>query len=551
MEADPSLDAFAGNGPRDEDRLSGEKSYAIASGGESLHVELQCLSDHAISYYAEDKPFRKYGGAAAVIPDIWDGRCYTVIMSVTLRSLGAAGEVTGSKHLLEVDGAKILVDCGAFQGKRAEADAKNRALLGDVDPASLDAVVLSHAHFDHCGLLPLLVKRGYSGSIFSTSATRDLANLVMMDSAHIQARDADYLGRLAEKRGEKFDFKPLYDDLDVVRTMERFVTFDYHRPNFVANGVSVEFFDAGHILGAALMKFTLHRPDGKKLVVGFTGDLGRAGKPIIRDPEQLSGLDYLVLESTYGDKLHEERQEAIERLAGIVSETADQGGKVVIPAFAVERTQELVFDLHLLLDQGRIPDLPIWVDSPMAVDATTIFGLHPECYDAETKAAFIAHAHNPFGFSALHFSKSVEDSKALNGAKESMIIISADGMCEVGRIQHHLMHNIGNPANSLLLVGFMADGTLGRRLQDGAKEVRIHGDFYKVNCRVESIGAFSAHADWKETIGWLGGCVPASLRGLFLVHGEPKALASLHDKVLAAGVPRATISGMGEVYSLE
>jgi metallo-beta-lactamase family protein len=472
-------------------------------------------------------------------------------MSVTLRSLGAAGEVTGSKHLLDVDGTKILIDCGAFQGKRAESDAKNRALLGDLSPDLIDAVVLTHAHFDHCGLLPLLVKKGFTGNIYSTSATRDLASLVMMDSAHIQARDADYLSRQAAKKDEKFDFKPLYDDLDVVKTTGMFVTTEYHHPLFIAEGVAIEFFDAGHILGSALVKIRIRRPGGQELVIGFSGDLGRAGKPIIRDPEPLPGLDYLVLESTYGDKIHEERSEAIERLADIVSRTAARGGKVIIPAFAVERTQELVFDLHLLLDRGKIPDLPIWIDSPMAVDATAIFSLHPECYDVETRDAFIAHSKNPFGFSALHFSRSVEDSKALNGAKESMIIISADGMCEVGRIQHHLMHNLGNPANSLLLVGFMADGTLGRRLQDGAKEVRIHGDFFKVNCEVESIGAFSAHADWKETIGWLEGSEPARLKRVFLVHGETKALNSLKGKVLEAGIPEATIVARGETYDLE
>ena len=239
-------------------------------------------------------------------------------MNTTLRSLGAAGEVTGSKHLVEIDGKRILVDCGAFQGKRAESDAKNRALLGDVDPESIDAVVLTHAHFDHCGLLPLLVKRGFRGNIYSTSATRDLANLVMMDSAHIQARDADYLSRQAEKKGERFDWKPLYDDLDVVKTMEQFVTINYHRPIAVADGASVEFFDAGHILGSALVRMTLRSSEGAETVIGFSGDLGRKNKPIIRDPEALDGIDYLVLESTYGDKLHEDTAEALERLAAIV-----------------------------------------------------------------------------------------------------------------------------------------------------------------------------------------------------------------------------------------
>lgn len=471
-------------------------------------------------------------------------------MSITLRSLGAAGEVTGSKHLLEMDGKKILVDCGAFQGRRAEADAKNRALLGDLPASSIDAVVLTHAHFDHCGLLPLLVKRGFSGNIFSTSATRDLANLVMMDSAHIQARDADYLARQAKKKNETFNWQPLYNDLDVVKTMGQFVTINYHRPIAIADGVTIEFFDAGHILGSALVRVMLKAADGEELVVGFTGDLGRKGKPIIRDPEPLEGIDYLVMESTYGNKLHEDTANALDRLAYIVSKTAENGGKVIIPAFAVERTQELVFNLHLLLDKGRIPDLPIWVDSPMAVDATEIFRIHPECYDKETKDAFISHSENPFGFAALHYSRSVEDSKALNAAKNSMIIISADGMCEVGRIQHHLIHNISGKANTILIVGYMAEGTLGRRLRDGAKEVRIHGDYFRVNASVEEIDAFSAHADWRETLDWLKGTDLGRLKKAFLVHGEGEALTSMREKVLGAGAVSAEIVKAGEIYSL-
>lgn len=471
-------------------------------------------------------------------------------MSITLRSLGAAGEVTGSKHLLEMDGKKILVDCGAFQGRRAEADAKNRALLGDLPASSIDAVVLTHAHFDHCGLLPLLVKRGFSGNIFSTSATRDLANLVMMDSAHIQARDADYLARQAKKKNETFNWQPLYNDLDVVKTMGQFVTINYHRPIAIADGVTIEFFDAGHILGSALVRVMLKAADGEELVVGFTGDLGRKGKPIIRDPEPLEDIDYLVMESTYGNKLHEDTANALDRLAYIVSKTAENGGKVIIPAFAVERTQELVFNLHLLLDKGRIPDLPIWVDSPMAVDATEIFRIHPECYDKETKDAFISHSENPFGFAALHYSRSVEDSKALNAAKNSMIIISADGMCEVGRIQHHLIHNISGKANTILIVGYMAEGTLGRRLRDGAKEVRIHGDYFRVNASVEEIDAFSAHADWRETLDWLKGTDLGRLKKAFLVHGEGEALTSMREKVLGAGAVSAEIVKAGEIYSL-
>jgi metallo-beta-lactamase family protein len=294
----------------------------------------------------------------------------------------------------------------------------------------------------------------------------------------------------------------------------------------------------------------LKAADGEELVVGFSGDLGRKDKPIIRDPEFLEDLDYLVLESTYGNKLHEDTADALKRLASIVSKTAQAGGKIIIPAFAVERTQELVFNLHLLQDKGGIPDLPIWVDSPMAVDATEIFRLHPECYDQQTHDAFTVHSENPFGFAALHFSRTVADSKALNAAKGSMIIISADGMCEFGRIQHHLIHNVGDAANTVLIVGYMAEGTLGRRLRDGAKDVRIHGDWFRVKADIQEIDAFSAHADWKETLDWLKGTDIARIKKVFLVHGESEALASMKEKVLGAGAAAAEIVRAGETYPL-
>ncbi|MCE5257371.1 MAG: MBL fold metallo-hydrolase [Spirochaetaceae bacterium] len=471
-------------------------------------------------------------------------------MSITLQSFGAAGEVTGSKHLVEVDGVRVLVDCGAFQGRRAAADAKNRELLEGIPADSIEAVVLTHAHYDHCGLLPLLVKRGFSGNIFATSATRDLANLVMMDSAHIQARDAEYLAKQAARKNEKFDWKPLYDDFDVIQAMNQFITINYHRSISVTKGVDIEFLDAGHILGSALVRMTLSDSKGHRIVVGFTGDLGRNGKPIIRDPEFLTDIDYLVLESTYGDRLHEETEDAVERLAGAVRRTAEAGGKLIIPAFAVERTQELVFYLHLLGDAKRIPILPIWVDSPMATDATAIFRIHPECYDKETNDAFTKHSENPFGFASLRFSRTVDESKALNSAREPMIIISADGMCEAGRIQHHLAHNIGNKANTVLIVGYMAEGTLGRKLSEGQKEVRILGDFYHVEAKIEEIDAFSAHADYGETIAWLGHTDLQRLKKIFLVHGEASALESLKEKTLAAGARESLIVQKGESYKL-
>lgn len=469
-------------------------------------------------------------------------------MAITLHPEGAVAEVTGSKHVVGIDGRRILVDCGAFQGRRKETDAKNRALVRD--PASIEAAVLTHAHYDHCGLLPLLAKRGFSGDIVATAATRDLAQLVMADSARIQARDADYLSRQAAKRGEKFDWVPLYDEEDVTKAAGLFVTLGYHRKRRIAEGVEIEFLDAGHILGSALVRMTVEDRGGHRTAIGFSGDLGRKNKPIIRDPEALGGIDYLVLESTYGDRRHEPSEDTLDRLAEIVNQTVKRSGKVVIPAFAVERTQELIFHLHLLQDAGKIPSIPIWVDSPMAVDATSIFKVHPECYDRETYELFGKHAENPFGFSSLHFSRTVEESKRLNDADGPMIIISADGMCEAGRIQHHLIHTIGDARNAILIVGYMAEGTLGRRIRDGARHVQIHGDFYPVRARVLELASFSAHADWAETVEWLGMSGVSGLREIFLVHGEPAAQDAMRRHLLEAGVRKVTIAARGAIYDL-
>ena len=469
-------------------------------------------------------------------------------MAITLHSEGAAREVTGSKHVLDIDGTRYLVDCGAFQGKRAVSDRKNRALVHD--PENFEAVILTHAHFDHCGLLPLLVKRGFKGNIYSTPATRDLANLIMMDSAHIQARDAQYLGKQAAKKGTTFDWKPMYDEVDAIEAASQFVTVSYDRPIQVGKAVKLNFRDAGHILGSATAHVTATDSSGHVVKIGFSGDLGRPNKPIIRDPQLMEPVDYLVLESTYGDRRHESTEDAEDRLAQIVNATVKRGGRIIIPAFAVERTQELIYHFHMLVDQGRIPKIPIWVDSPMAVNATSIFQVHPECYDQETHEAFIKHHDNPFGFNELHFSSSVEDSKRLNRMDEPAIIMSADGMCEAGRIQHHLIHNISDPRNTILIVGYMAAHTLGRRIRDGQKEVRIHGDIFKVNAQVEEIKAFSAHADYVETWEWLSRMDRSSLKTVFLVHGEDEPAEALKKYLLGKGIPDVKIVEYGQTYTL-
>jgi metallo-beta-lactamase family protein len=468
-------------------------------------------------------------------------------LDAELFSHGAAEEVTGSKHFLHANGRLVMIDCGAFQGRRAEADEKNRTWRFSAE--DVDAVVLTHAHFDHCGLVPLLRKKGFRGDVWATPATRDIADLVMMDSAHIQAKDLDFLRKKAAKKGERFDKEPLYDERDVLHSLESFVTVSYHHEFVPCDGVRATYYDAGHILGSAVVVFVIEA--GKEsLRVGFSGDLGRRNLPIIRDPELIPPVDYLVLESTYGNRAHDPIGTAKEKLAEIVNRTAGRGGKIVIPAFAVERTQELVFMLHLLQDEGKIPKIPAYVDSPMAVNATSIFQVHPECYDEQTRKAFVDHHENPFGWSELRYVTSTEGSKALNGLKGPAVIISSSGMCESGRILHHLANNIENPLNTVLIVGFMAQHTLGRRILEREPEVRIFGDLYRLKAEVDVMNAFSAHADAGEILEYVGRLDRTRLKGIFLVHGEPEAQSGLKARLEAAGYTTRIVR-YGERYPLD
>lgn len=467
-------------------------------------------------------------------------------MKSELFSWGGAEEVTGSKHFLRVDGDLIQVDCGAFQGRRAETDKKNRTWNYDADGVS--AVVLTHAHYDHCGLLPLMSKRGFSGNMYTTPATRDLANLILMDSAHIQAKDIEYLKKRAAKRNEQFNKQPLFTEREVVDCLTRFVTLSYHRPFHLNEGIYAEFYDAGHILGSAVTVLNIER-SGASLSIAFSGDLGRKDLPILRDPEHIPPVDYMVMESTYGNRLHDPIESAAAKLAVVVNETVERNGKIIIPAFAVERTQELVYILHLLSDEGRIPKVPVYVDSPMATNATSIFRVHQECYDEETRRAFLDHHRNPFGFNELNYVVNTEESKRLNTLKGPAIIISASGMCESGRILHHLKNNIENPANTILVVGFMAQNTLGRRIVERQPEVKIFGDRYRLKARVTVLNAFSAHADYTGILEYLGKLDRKKLKRVFLVHGEPEAQSHLKS-MLEEKDYAATIVRYGETYDL-
>lgn len=484
-------------------------------------------------------------------------------MGIKLYSIGAAQEVTGSKHIIEIDGRSIMIDCGAFQGKRKKSDEKNREFR--FDHGDLEAVILTHAHYDHCGLLPVLVKHGYEGNIYATPATRDLANLVMMDSARIQARDAEYLSKQAAKRGEKFTWKPIYTEEDCTNAANQIVSVSYNRNMYIAPDVQLEFFDAGHILGSSFVYLTIHglhkgtaaplAPSfdaGTDLRILYTGDLGRDDKPIIRPPaaKEIPAPDYIYLESTYGNRRHDATDMTMGELERVVRDIIKKKGKILIPSFAIERAQELVYFLHLMVDKGKIPNIPIYVDSPMATSATGIFGVHPECYDEATKEAFLKHHKNPFGFGALTFINSVDESKALNKKEGPMIIISADGMCEAGRILHHLANGISDERNTVLIVGYMAENTLGRRIRDGKKDVRIMGDWYHVNADVEIIDSFSAHADYVEITQWLDRLDTSRLKQIFMVHGEPDSQEHLKQYLGEHGYPQVTIAKYGETYEV-
>jgi metallo-beta-lactamase family protein len=467
-------------------------------------------------------------------------------MAIKYFSHGACREVTGSKHFLEIDGRLLQIDCGMFQGRRAESYEKNRRL--PFDAKAVQALILTHAHFDHSGALPILVKNGFSGNIYSTSASRDIAQIILLDSAHIQKKDYEIIQEKAAKHPARnlIAYEPLYSAEEAVQPLRQFVTSDYHRPFRPLEGVNAEFFDAGHILGSAMAHLTI----GDRLSIGFSGDLGRAGLPIIRDPEIMPPMDYLVLESTYGNRLHQSIGMANEELAAIIHKAKARGGKIIIPAFTIERTQELIYLIHILQQEGKVPVLPIFIDSPMAVNATAIFKVHPECFDEDTFSRFISVNIDPFGFENIHYVVSTAESKEINDFKGPAIIISASGMAESGRILHHLSRHIENPANIIAVVGFMAEHTLGRRLVERAKEVTIFGKPYQVKAEIATLNAFSAHADYAETCAWLKRHDLKRLKKVFLVHGEDEALNNLRRELLGIGIPQVEIVNYGDRHEL-
>ena len=450
---------------------------------------------------------------------------------------GAARSVTGSMHLLTVNGCSILLECGLFQGRRQESYDRNRHF--PFDPKSVDAVILSHAHIDHSGNLPSLVKDGFTGSIFCTFATRDLCSAMLRDSGHIQESDIWYVNKRRARKGEP-PIEPLYTQQDAILSLQNFVSVGYHRSFSVSPGVECTFYDAGHILGSAIVVLDIEE-NGRKFRLTFTGDLGRRHLPILRDPEIVSGTNVLITESTYGSRLHESPYEAKQALRRVINETYRQGGKVIIPSFAVGRTQELVYDLHQLILERKIPDLPIFVDSPLAINVTEIFRLHPECYDQEITDFMLQNRIDPFGFGRLRYIRQVEESKELNFLREPAVIISASGMCEAGRILHHLKNNVEDPKNTVLIVGFQAEHTLGRRIVERRPEIKIFGDEYRLRANVEVINGYSAHADRHELLHFAEQIKGDSLTDAFVVHGEEESALALAGGLMQLGIPEVVV----------
>lgn len=448
-----------------------------------------------------------------------------------LHFLGANRQVTGSRYCLETSKHRVLVDCGMFQERAFQSRNWDECPI----PAdSIDAVVITHAHIDHTGLLPRLVRQGYSGPIFATSPTVDLLDIMLLDAAHIQAEDLKYKQKRHKKQGKTspYPYEPLFDESDAGNTLKKLVGVAYETPREVIEGVTVKFHEAGHILGSSSLEFTVE-DEGETRTIVFSGDIGQNDKPLIRDPKPVSNADYLVLESTYGDREHRDAGDIGTQLEKIVNETFEQNGKVIIPTFAVERAQELMYYISRLVHEDKIPDVPVYLDSPMAIDVTETFRKHRDAYDEETWELINADV-PPLRFPGLTMSRTVDQSKAISGVKGPAIVMSTSGMCTAGRIKHHLKNYITKAKNTILFVGYQGRGTLGRLIMEGKEEIRIHGKEHKVRARIAQIFGFSGHADRSGLLDWTEAISPAPKR-TFLTHGEEESALSLADALREKG----------------
>lgn len=462
---------------------------------------------------------------------------------------GAARTVTGSMHLLECNGHKVLLDCGLYQGHRKEAFERNRNF--PFPAREIDAVVVSHAHIDHTGNLPNLFRAGFRGPVFSTSATRDLASVMLLDSARIQEQDIEYVNRRRQRDGLR-PFEPLYTTEDAVATIRKFRSVDFDDWFDVLPGIRCRYHLAGHMLGAASVELALTEPGSREIRLLFSGDIGRPGMPILPDPHFVSGADYVIMEATYGDRLHEPAADAVATLREIAERTWKSQGKLIIPAFSVGRTQEIIYRLNELSESGHLPPIKVFVDSPLSVSVTDVFRTHTECLDEETVQRILTEDDkDPLTFRNLFYIRKVEHSKQLNSLREPCVIVSASGMCEAGRVLHHLKNNISDPANAVLFTGFQAPHTLGRRILDGAEKVKIFDEEYPVRARIAKLEGSSGHADQGELLNWAKQANrDGTVQRFSLVHTEMPAATALKQLFGEEGLPKTTLPDRGDRMDL-
>jgi metallo-beta-lactamase family protein len=448
-------------------------------------------------------------------------------MPIKLQFLGAAQNVTGSRHLLQANGTRVLVDCGLYQERQFQA--RNWEPF-TVPPESIDAVLLTHAHLDHCGLLPKLVKEGFKGRIYCTAATAEIVRIILLDSAHLQEEDARYKAKRhkKERRKGRFPVVPLYTVADAEACFPQFSPVRYKQPVDIGGGVEAVFCDAGHVLGSSIIKVKVSQ-NGQERTVLFSGDVGRPDRPIVHDPTLIGEADYILIESTYGDRVHQGPEDTKKMIAEVINSTKKAGGNIIVPSFALERSQELLYYINELLLADAIPQLKVFLDSPMAARITKVFQKHRELFDEEM-TEFVRHNESPFDFPGLKMVGTSDESKAIRRMKGTVMVIAGSGMCTGGRVKHHLVNNITGARNTIMFVGYQAVGTLGRRIVNGEKEVRILGRKYRVKARVARINGFSAHADRDELFKWLSG-MKKPPRKLFVVHGESESALQFGDYI--------------------